>query len=102
VAPGARIDDGLLDVVVVHAVGPAERVAFAAALLRGTHVDRDDVVVGRGAAVLIRGAALAHNRDGELEGAHGSTRRYTVEPGAWQLLRGGRTAIGDPRGDGAT
>jgi hypothetical protein len=86
----------------VHAVGPAERVAFAAALLRGTHVDRDDVVVGRGASVALRGAALAHNRDGELEEAHGSRRRYTVEPGAWQLLRGGRTVRGDAPYDGAT
>lgn len=87
VAPDAVVDDGQLDVVVVHAVGPAERVAFATALLRGAHVERDDVVVARGAAVTIRGDALAHNRDGELEEARGDERTYRVEPGAFWLLR---------------
>lgn len=87
VAPDAVVDDGALDVVVVHAVGPAERVAFATALLRGTHVERDDVVVARGSSVTIRGDALAHNRDGELEEAGGDERTYRVEPRAWRLLR---------------
>ena len=87
VAPEAVVDDGLLDVVVVHAVGPGERVAYAGALLRGTHVDREDVVVAQGRAVCINGPSLAHNRDGELEEAAGDARTYRVEPGAWRLLR---------------
>ncbi len=87
VAPGAVVDDGLLDVVVVHAVGPGERLAFATALLRGTHIDREDVVAARGRTVVVRGEGLAHNRDGELEEAADVTRTYRVEPGAWRLLR---------------
>ena len=87
VAPEAVVDDGLLDVVVVHAVGPGERVAYAGALLRGTHVDREDVVVAQGREVCINGPSLAHNRDGELEEAAGDARTYRVEPGAWRLLR---------------
>ena len=87
VAPEARFDDGLLDVVVVHAVTPAARAAYAAALLRGTHLDRDDVVSGRGTEVRISGESLAHNRDGELESTTDRTRTYTVAPGAWRLLR---------------
>lgn len=86
VAPDAEADDGLLDVVVAHAVEPGARMAFAAALLRGTHLDRDDVVAGRGREVGISGPALAHNRDGELEHAAGGARTYRVEPGAWHLL----------------
>ncbi len=87
VAPDAVVDDGLLDVVVVHAVGPAERLAFATAMLRGTHTDREDVVTARGKVVTVRGDGLAHNRDGELEEASGGARTYRVEPGAWRLLR---------------
>lgn len=89
VAPDAAVDDGLLDVVVVHAVASGPRVAFTTALLRGTHTERDDVVVGRGREVVVRGADgddLAHNRDGELEEATGAARTYTVVPGAWRLL----------------
>ncbi len=86
VAPDAQADDGLLDVVVVHAVDPAARVAFAGAMLRGTHLKRDDVVGARGRSVAISGSELAHNRDGELEPATGSDRTYRVEPAAWRVL----------------
>jgi len=85
-APEARADDGLLDVVVVHAVEPTARAAFAAAMLRGTHLDRDEVAVGRGRAVTVSGSSLAHNRDGELEEMVDTTRTYRVEPGARRLV----------------
>lgn len=85
VAPDAEPDDGLLDVAVVHAVGPAARVAFATQLLRGTHLDRDDVVHGRGREVRIVGRSLAHNRDGELEQRREGERTYRVLPSAWRL-----------------
>src|SRR5215212_4398875 len=52
--PDARGDDGVLDVVVSCATGPAARAAFGLALRRGTHPERDDVVAARGAAVRIR------------------------------------------------
>lgn len=84
--PDAQPDDGLLDVVVVHAVAPAARMAFAGALVRGKHLDRDDVVTGRGREVTITGSALAHNRDGELEPVGDGTRTYRVEAEAWRLL----------------
>lgn len=85
-APQAVSDDGELDVLVVHAVQPGPRMAFAAALLRGTHVDRDDVVVARGREVSITGGELAHNRDGELEAPSGDARLYRIEPAAWHVL----------------
>jgi diacylglycerol kinase (ATP) len=86
VAPAASPDDGQLDVVVVHAVDRTARLAFAAALLRGAHVDREDVVVARGASVTVAGRRLAHNRDGELEEPRGATRGYRVEPRCWRVL----------------
>lgn len=87
IVPHAVVDDGLLEVVVVHAVEPGARMAYATALLAGTHLDRDDVVAATGREVRISGDELAHNRDGELEQASAGSRTYRVEPGAWQLLR---------------
>ncbi|HVD14772.1 MAG TPA: diacylglycerol kinase family protein [Actinomycetota bacterium] len=84
-APEARPDDGRLDVVVVAALGPAARVAFATALRAGTHVDRDDVHYLRGTSVRISGEPVRHNTDGELGDAltaHG----YQLLPTAWSLL----------------
>lgn len=90
-SPQAQPDDGLLDVVVVHAVDPSDRMAFAGALLRGTHLDREDVVSAQGREVTITGSSLAHNRDGELEPMGERTRTYRVEPGAWRVLLPVRT-----------
>ena len=83
--PEAEPDDGLADVVVVTATGPAARVAFGAALRNGDHVDRDDVVCERGTVVRIAGEAVGHNADGEVT-APVSSRTYTLEPAAWSLV----------------
>ncbi|WP_114594156.1 diacylglycerol/lipid kinase family protein [Euzebya pacifica] len=83
--PSARPDDGVLDVVVSHAVGPAARTAFGMALARGTHVDRDDVVTARGGRVEILGPRLAHNADGDLAEATDTPRSYRIEPASYRL-----------------
>lgn len=83
--PAADPGDGLLDVVVSTAVGPAARVAFGAALRNGEHVDRDDVLVARGREVRISGDPVPHNADGEV-GDPVPDRTYRVEPGAWTVL----------------
>ena len=83
--PGADPADGLLDVVVSTAVGPAARVAFANALRNGDHVRRDDVVVERGESVRIRGDAVGHNADGEID-EDVTDRTYRIQPGAWHLV----------------
>ena len=84
--PGAVLDDGLVDLVVATAVGPAARAAFGAALRTGDHLDRDDTLVRRAAEVTISGDPVRHNADGEV-GDEIERRRYTVEPGAWRLVR---------------
>lgn len=83
--PDARPDDGLLDVMVCAATGPAERVAYGAALRSGEHVDREDVVVVRGREVTVSGEAVEADADGEV---HGPLDRvsWRVEPGAWSIL----------------
>jgi YegS/Rv2252/BmrU family lipid kinase len=83
--PGAVPDDGLLDVVVAAAVGPADRAAFGAALRQGSHLERDDVVSARGRSVRICGEAVGHDADGEV--THEVTdRTYTIDHAAWTLI----------------
>ena len=83
--PVARPDDGRLDVVVVAAVGPAAKAAFAAALRVGTHLGRDDVHHLPGSRVRVSGEPVRHNADGELD-AEVPDRGYRVLPAAWSLL----------------
>jgi YegS/Rv2252/BmrU family lipid kinase len=92
-APDARPDDGVLDVVVTTAVGPVARAAFGLAFARGEHLERDDVHVARGAEVTLRvtpveggPAGLREDVDGEVEDLV-VTRTWRVVPAAWQLVR---------------
>jgi YegS/Rv2252/BmrU family lipid kinase len=84
-APDAEPDDGLIDVVVSLATGPAARVAYAAALKSGDHLGRGDVRTARGRQVAIRGDAFPLNADGELSGPV-TERTWTIRPGAWAAL----------------
>ena len=84
--PDARPDDGLLDVLVSYATGPLARVRFGAALAAGTHEGDRAVRRARGRSVCVRGQAVPVNADGEL-GDEVTARTWTVEPGAWKLLR---------------
>jgi diacylglycerol kinase family enzyme len=86
VAPDARLDDGLLDVVVTTATGPAARAAFGASLRSGTHLRRDDVVTRQGREVRITGARIGYNVDGELDPEGSSDRTFRVLPGAWRVV----------------
>jgi diacylglycerol kinase family enzyme len=84
--PGARGDDGLLDVVVSYATAPRARAAFGLALRSGTHLDRDDVVAARGTTARITGDAIGLDADGELGDAT-CDRSWRVVPGAWSLVK---------------
>lgn len=87
IAPDARPDDGALDVVVVTAVGPIARGAFALALQSGEHLGRDDVHLARGREVRIRGEGLRYVVDGEIGDEPEIDRTWHVEPAAWSLVR---------------
>lgn len=84
-APDARPDDGLADVIVSRAVGRLARVSYAAQLVIGRHLDRDDVIAVRGREIHIHGDPAPVNTDGELEDDV-SDRSWRVLPGAWQII----------------
>lgn len=84
--PGACPDDGLLDVVVSRATGPLARVRYGKALSAGEHLGDPDVRSARGRTVTVSGDLVGVNADGEL-GDEVRSRTWTVEPGAWSLLR---------------
>ncbi|MGY1792587.1 diacylglycerol/lipid kinase family protein [Geodermatophilus sp. SYSU D00525] len=83
-APGADPGDGLADVVVSAATGPAARAAFAVALLGGRHPERDDVVVVRGREVTVSGEPAGLDADGDLLPPVGA-RTWRVVPAAWSV-----------------
>jgi diacylglycerol kinase (ATP) len=86
IAPGAEVDDGLLDVVIV---GDLPRPSFFAVmneLKSGSHVRRPQVEVLRGREVRIEAAApVPYGADGEVDGALPVTAR--VLPGALNVIR---------------
>ncbi|MCW2613486.1 MAG: putative lipid kinase [Frankiales bacterium] len=84
--PHAEPDDGLLDVVVSAASGPVARVRYGAALSSGSHLEDKAVRYARGTTVVISGEQVGVNADGEL-GDEIRRRRWTVQPGAWSLVR---------------
>ncbi|AXI76563.1 diacylglycerol/lipid kinase family protein [Peterkaempfera bronchialis] len=85
IAPDARVDDGLLDIVVIS---EASRLLFFAVmreLRSGTHLRRPQVEVVRGREVRIEaGRDLPYGADGEVEAALPVTAR--VLPGALRIL----------------
>jgi YegS/Rv2252/BmrU family lipid kinase len=84
-APDADPGDGWVDVVVVSATGPFERLDFARRLRQGEHDERDDVLLVRGRTVRVEGDEAPLNVDGELLGPVGA-RTWTVRPHAWSVL----------------
>jgi YegS/Rv2252/BmrU family lipid kinase len=86
-APDARMDDGLADVVVCTATGPLARAAFALALLTGRHTARGDVLVVRGREVTISGEPVALDADGEL-GPPVPSRTWRLDHAAWSVTAG--------------
>ncbi|WP_433236956.1 diacylglycerol/lipid kinase family protein [Streptosporangium sp. CA-135522] len=84
-APRARPDDGMVDVVVALTTGPVDRLVYALRLRRGTHPELEDVVTCRGREVTVTGEPVPVNADGELTGP-AARRRWTVMPAAWRMF----------------
>lgn len=84
VCPGARLDDGLLDVTVLGPVSTLEFVRTFPQVFRGTHVEHPAVTVRRAAQVTLDAPGLVAYADGERLAALPLTCRCV--PGALQVL----------------
>jgi YegS/Rv2252/BmrU family lipid kinase len=93
VAPDARIDDGLLDVVVIHHASKALFFAVMNELKDGTHVKRPQVEVLRGREVRIEaGREVFYGADGEVDAVLPVTAKAL--PGALRVLAPPFPAVG--------
>lgn len=87
VAPGARIDDGQLDAVVIPDIGRLARPGLLARAARGTHVAHPRVCVARAAAfTLAFDQPPLYEADGELRRASAPDVRVESRPGALRVL----------------
>ena len=86
-APDARLDDGLLDVVVFRHVSAATTIAMSRQIYAGTHAEAPTVSVHRGAVLSVEPVGpepVWLDTDGEVPGI--APVRYTVRPKAIRLL----------------
>lgn len=89
IAPGAKIDDGLADVVLAGALSPWEAMRLFPRLYEGSHVRHEAVEIVRAREVVLE--PLAPHPDppeayGDGERIGPVPMRIAVEPGAVQLL----------------
>jgi YegS/Rv2252/BmrU family lipid kinase len=83
--PEADPEDGQVDVMISHAVGPVAKLGYALHLRRGEHHRRDDVQYLRGSQVTISGEAFWISADGEVSGPE-RQRSWHVEPAAYSFV----------------
>ncbi|MFD8074967.1 diacylglycerol kinase family protein [Streptomyces sp. NBC_00510] len=85
IAPGARVDDGLLDVVMIHDAPRRLFFTLMNELKTGAHVERPEVEIVRGKEIRIEAdRAVPYGADGEVEAALPVTAR--IRPGALRVL----------------
>lgn len=85
IAPGARLDDGILDVVVIRQAPKRLFFAMMNELKTGEHLGRPEVEIFRGKEIRIEAdRAVPYGADGEVEATLPVTVR--VQPGALDVL----------------
>jgi diacylglycerol kinase (ATP) len=89
VAPDARLDDGLLDVVVLEPVGITEFVRLFPTVFSGRHVDHPRVSVRRARRVRVESPGIVGYADGERLAPLPMT--CTAVPGALRVLTPAQT-----------
>jgi diacylglycerol kinase (ATP) len=85
IAPKASIDDGLLDIILIHERSAAELALLAAKVALGHHLSSDAIVFRRAAKVTVNSQpGMWFNVDGELVGNEPAT--FEVLPRALQFV----------------
>jgi diacylglycerol kinase (ATP) len=83
--PEADPEDGRIDVMISHSIGPLAKLGYAIGLSRGEHHRRDDVQYFRAGQVTISGDSFWISADGEISGPE-RQRSWHVEPGAYSFI----------------
>jgi diacylglycerol kinase (ATP) len=87
VCPGARADDGLLDLLIAQRVGRLEILGLVPKIMRGTHVDDPRLRLARARRVLIESDdPLLVEADGEIVFEDAHRLEIEVLPGALGVL----------------
>ncbi|HEV2131144.1 MAG TPA: hypothetical protein VGR27_08575, partial [Longimicrobiaceae bacterium] len=87
ICPNARIDDGLLDVVVADALGVPQILRLIPSLMRGTHLGRPAVHMYRARHVHISSSEpLPVHADGEILAEAAHELEFELLPGRLTLL----------------
>lgn len=84
ICPGARVDDGLLDVTVVTRISRTKLMRLFPSVYPGTHVRRPEVLTLRGRSVRLAAASVVAYADGERVGPLPVS--CSVVPGALAVL----------------
>lgn len=87
ICPHASIDDGLFDVCLAEAMGPARVVPLALRVMRGAHVGQPGISFHTGQRISIRcDRPLPAHVDGEILGSALTSLDVEVLPGALRVL----------------
>jgi diacylglycerol kinase (ATP) len=85
IAPGASIDDGLLDVILIQKRPATELALLLPQIALGTHLSSDAIVFRRAAKLTVNSKpGMWFNVDGELVG--NEPARFEIMPGALRFL----------------
>lgn len=86
--PGARPDDGLLDICAIRPVGTARLLALVPMVMLGRHGRFPEVWMGRADKVTFRSPApIAIHSDGELRAPGKNELTITLHPGRLNVIR---------------
>jgi diacylglycerol kinase (ATP) len=97
IAPGARPDDGMIDLVTVDDVPALRRVAVFQSVLSGSHLDAGAVRTVRRSAFTLRFAAAPRFQvDGELHDARGTEVRVECVPAALRIVSAAVPLVAPP------
>ena len=101
IAPGAKMDDGILELTAIDDAGPIARMKLFARVVRGAHGGRPGVVQRSGPRFTLRFTEPpVLDVDGEFRRAKSATVVAEVRPSAWRAVTysGAGSAAPAPRG----